>query len=103
MDMVLLYVTFPNMKEAQTISNKLLEDKKIVCSNIIDAMTSIYMWEGSSEQSKEVVSILKTTPSHIEAAVQTIEELHSYEAPAILEISAKSHNKNYSKWITENS
>ena len=70
---VTIYATFPDKAAALSTSHALVERKLITCANIIDGMTSVYLWEGNVEQSNEVVLIAKTTASKAEDAYINIE------------------------------
>lgn len=101
MEFKLYYVTYPDETEAESSALHLLERGLIACANLLPQMKSFYKWEGKIETSKECIQIYKIKPENSDIAVQEIESLHPYEAPAILELDTKSMNKSYSKWLFE--
>lgn len=101
MNVILIYVLFPSKSEALNCAKILLQKKTIFCANLIEGVTSQYIWQNEIQKSDEVIQIFKTTGPNKEKVIRDIEKNHSYEAPAILEISSKSHNQKYSDWISE--
>ena len=96
----LFYVTTPDLVVANRISQTLLNEKLIACSNLFPDMDSTYWWEGKLEAAHECVLILKSTSQQSERIMKRVKELHPYENPCILEISIESAAKAYGDWIT---
>lgn len=96
--MILIYITCPNKKEAETISNNLLKKCLIVCANIFP-ISSSYLWSGKIEKTKEVVLIAKTVDKNFQKIQKEVKKLHSYEAPCILSIKINKVNKEYFNWL----
>jgi periplasmic divalent cation tolerance protein len=97
----LLYTTFPNEEEAIRISRDLLEKRLIACVNILGKTKSLYFWEGQLEENKEIAVILKTTGGNVPEVIKILQELHSYETPAILEIPIERGGQPFLMWIQE--
>jgi periplasmic divalent cation tolerance protein len=93
---MLLYVTCRDSKEAEKLSNALLKQKLIACSNMI-RIESMYSWKGKIERSSEILIIAKTSKKNTKKAEALIKKLHSYEVPAIIRIESKS-SKEFEKW-----
>ena len=47
-------------------------------------MISHYWWKGAIERADEVVMMVKTRASLVDATSAAVKELHSYETPAIM-------------------
>lgn len=97
MSLIILYVTYSNEKEAEKIVSHLINKKLISCANLF-SVKSLYSWKGKVENSKEIVSIIKTKRSNWRMVESEIKKMHSYEIPCILKIGAKS-NKEFEKWV----
>ncbi len=82
----LLYTTFPHEEEALKVTKELLERRLIACANILGPIKSLYFWEGKLEESQEVAALFKTTSDKAQELIHVLQELHSYDTPAILEI-----------------
>lgn len=98
----LLYVPFSNLKEASKAAKTLLSANLIICANIIPGVLSIYMDNNIEKESPEAIVIFKTRKEKVEALKKTIENMHSYTIPVILEMDVKSLNSKaipfFSNW-----
>ncbi|BET35221.1 MULTISPECIES: divalent-cation tolerance protein CutA [Wolbachia] len=98
-NLVLVYITFSNLKEAQAISEELLNEKLIVCVNIFPEVNSLYLWEGKINSNCEVVAIMKSRNDQADKIVEKIEAMHSYGQPAVLIIPIGKANKSFTNWV----
>ncbi len=97
-EIILVYITTPNVAEAKKIASALVQEKLAACANIFP-IQSAYWWEGKIENGKEWVSLLKTA-SHLRRQLQeAIERLHPYEVPCIMQWEVIA-NKAYENWIS---
>jgi periplasmic divalent cation tolerance protein len=94
----LLYVTYPSADAARAAATALLDARLAACCNILPAMESHYRWEGSTTSASEYVMLVKTTAARTEAACARIAELHPYQCPAILTLSASAMPA-FAAWI----
>ena len=101
MDVRLVYMTAGSRDEARTIGRELVESNLVACVNIIDNMTSLYMWKGALQDDAEVIVIAKTTASKLPALIEKVKAVHSYECPCVLSIPVDSGNPEFIDWIEE--
>jgi periplasmic divalent cation tolerance protein len=101
MAFIIFYVTHKNLEEAKKVGNHLLKKKFIACANYFPIESS-YWWNEKIEESKEIISILKTKKENKELVEKEIKSIHPYETPCIIhfEVSA---NKDYEDWINKES
>lgn len=97
----LFYTTCPDEATAQKISQVLLEEKLVACTNLFPGMKSQYWWEGKIETAQEVVLILKTRSELKETLQKKFESLHPYQVPCFLEISVESGSVQYLQWLAD--
>jgi len=97
--MHIIYCTTKNKEEALTISSTLIKESLAACTNILDGMTSVYMWEGKVEESSEAILIVKTNATMVPAVIKRIEEIHSYEVPCVFSIKIEECSKDFLKWL----
>ena len=97
MKLILIYVTHKNLKEAKKVGAHLLKKKMIACVNYFPIESS-YFWKGKIENSKEVVSLLKTKKENWKKVKDEVEKIHPYETPCIIKIEVEA-NEEYAKWI----
>lgn len=98
-NLVLVYITFSNLKEAQAISEELLNEKLIVCVNIFPEVNSLYLWEGKINSNCEVVAIMKSRNDQADKIVERIESMHSYDQPAVVIIPIGKANRSFTNWV----
>ena len=80
----LIYCPFPDAEAAREVGQTLLDEGLIACINIGSSIFSLFDWGGEREEGEECPALLKTDNSLLERAIARLEDLHPYEAPAIL-------------------
>src|SRR3989338_3831557 len=104
---IIIYITYPNLKEAKRVTGILLKQRLIACANYFFVESS-YRWlatsrasdggKGKVENAKEVVSILKTKKANWEKVKKAVEARHPYETPCIMKLEVES-NEAFADWI----
>ncbi len=79
----LIWCPFPDEQSAREAAGEMLDRKLIACANILSPMTSLFVWEGTRDESLEVGVLFKTLEPHLSAAMAALESLHPYDTPAI--------------------
>jgi periplasmic divalent cation tolerance protein len=95
----LLYCTFPDEDEAIQVSRELLDLSLIACANVLGNINSLYKWKGKLEESLEVAVLFKTPSEKVMEVIETIQSLHSYDTPAILEIPVGKSATAFTNWV----
>jgi periplasmic divalent cation tolerance protein len=98
---VLVYTTYPSLVEAETAGKGLVEAGLAACVNIIPEMVSIFRWKGQVERGSEVIMIIKSRESLRDRVAETVRASHPFETPAILFLPTGGGDKNYVRWILE--
>lgn len=98
---VFVYMTTGDKDEARAIGRVLVESRLAACVNILDNMSSIYCWEGSLQEDREVVLLAKTTTDRIAGLKAKVVEMHSYDCPCILAFDASEGHLPFMDWIRE--
>jgi periplasmic divalent cation tolerance protein len=99
--MLIVLTTTPNIEEAESLAEKIVESKLAACVQILPAMKSFYIWENKVQQDSENLLLIKTLEAKFEELEQFIKANHSYEIPEIVAISAEKVSGNYLNWIME--
>jgi len=99
MGFIIIYITHPDLKTAKRIVASLMESRLIACGNFFPIQSS-YWWKGKIENSKEVVSIVKTKAKNWEKVKSAVIKLHPYETPCIMKINIEA-NDDYESWINK--
>jgi len=98
---VLIFITATTNEEAKKIANRLLDQKKAACVNIIPKIDSCFWWQGKKESAKEVLLIVKSTASLLNNVIKLVKEMHTYELPEVIAIPIVGGNRDYLNWIRE--
>jgi periplasmic divalent cation tolerance protein len=98
MGYTLIYITFPNKREAKKIAQILVKEKLAACCNIFP-IESIYRWRGKIEREREFGIFVKTKTKLIDKIIKRVKELHSYETPCIISFPIEKGLKEYLNWI----
>ncbi|MEJ2242155.1 MAG: divalent-cation tolerance protein CutA [Candidatus Bathyarchaeota archaeon] len=92
-------MTTSTRDEAKNIIQILLEEKLIVCANIIENISSFFWWKGNIEEEKEVLVFMKSIRDNFEKISKRVKELHSYDIPEILSIPIVDGSSSYLDWM----
>jgi periplasmic divalent cation tolerance protein len=98
---LLVLTTAATEAEAGQIARLLVEERLAACVNLVPAVQSIYRWQGAVETASEVLLIIKTAASRIEALEQTLLAHHSYQVPEFLVLPIHSGSDRYLDWLRE--
>jgi Uncharacterized protein involved in tolerance to divalent cations len=97
----LIYVTAPNLSEAERLGRMAVEARLAACANILPGMQSIYWWKESLETAQEVVLLLKTTAELAEPLTKALTLAHSYECPCVVSLPIEGGNPAFLQWIED--
>ncbi|MCS7244202.1 MAG: divalent-cation tolerance protein CutA [Candidatus Calescibacterium sp.] len=96
-----LYITCPNMNDAENIARVLVNNRVAACINIIPNVKSIYTWQDKVEESEEVLLIVKTVEDNLEMLEEIVKKYHPYTVPEIISWGINSGNTEYLKWMND--
>ena len=96
--MILIYITCKDSTQAKAIAKALIHRKLIGCANL-HPIESLYTWKGELQEENEVVLIGKTDGRHFDTIKKVVTEMHSYDVPCILRLSAEASGP-YKEWLT---
>jgi periplasmic divalent cation tolerance protein len=96
------FVTTANANESERIASALVTEGLAACVNIIPGITSFYCWEGKLEKDFECKLVIKTREDRIEALIERVVELHSYDVCEVTVLPIIAGNPPYLAWINAN-
>lgn len=80
----LVWCPFPDEEAALAAIDTLLDEKLIACGNVLPGMTSVFVWNGQKDRTREAGALLKTNAHLLDRAIARLVELHPYEESAVL-------------------
>jgi periplasmic divalent cation tolerance protein len=99
--MLIVFTTCPNLQEAETLAEKLVDLRLAACVQIMPKMTSVYVWEGKLQRESEHLLLIKTLPEKWDELNDLIDKEHSYSVPEIAAIDVNHISETYFKWLHE--
>ena len=87
--------------DGPALARTLVGEQLAACVNVLPVMTSVYRWKGQVEQDREQQLVIKTTSDRVGAVEARVQELHAYELPEFLVISADGGSAGYLAWVRE--
>jgi periplasmic divalent cation tolerance protein len=97
---VLILTTLGESTDAAAFARVLVTEGLAACVNVLPPMTSLYRWKGAIEQDREQQLVIKTTRHRVAAIEARFEELHPYELPEFVVLSAEA-STGYLNWLGE--
>lgn len=97
--MLIVMTTAPNIGEAESLAESIVEAKLAACVQILPPMTSIYYWDGAIRKEPEHLLLIKTVREKFPGLAAFIKEHHSYEIPEITAIATELVSDSYLAWM----
>ena len=101
-DIIVVYITAPNLEEAQSLAHALVQDKLAACVNIIPGIQSVYFWEDAVQTDNELLLICKSQADRFDALKTRVQSLHPYDVPEVISIPLQNGSEPYLNWVREN-
>jgi periplasmic divalent cation tolerance protein len=86
--------------DAAALGRSLVQEGLAACVNVLPPMTSIYRWKGQVAEDREQQIVIKTTHAGLGALERRLRELHPYELPEFIVLTAVA-GAAYGQWLNE--
>ena len=96
----MVLMTAANAAEAGRLAEKLVGAQLAACVQILQPMSSVFLWKGTIQRQNEVLLIVKTERSRFEEVAREVRALHSYETPEIVALPIVAGSIPYLKWLS---
>ena len=94
-------MTAPDAEIAASVARALVDERLIVCANVLPGVTSIYRWQGAVHADAEVLVVMKTREALVPRLVERAAELHPYEVPELLALPVMDGLPAYCRWVMD--
>ena len=94
-----VFTTVAKRSDAERIAKFLLDKKLSACTQIIGPITSVYLWNGKRQKSKEWLCVVKSKKSYYGKIEQAIKEIHPYKLPEIIATPIVAGSREYFGWM----
>ena len=98
-DALVVLTTVASEDEAVRLVRALLDRRIIACGTLLPGARSLYRWQGTTADEREVVVMLKTRSGCIEGLRRAFAELHPYKVPELLAVPVTGGLERYLGWI----
>lgn len=96
--LLLLITTLPDREAAQALAREAVQRGLAACGQI-EAIESVYRWDGQVCEDAEWRLLLKTIPARREALAALVTERHPYELPALLCVPVAWAEPAFAAWV----
>jgi periplasmic divalent cation tolerance protein len=100
-EIVIVLTTAPDDVRVEEWARTLVDERLAACVNVYPAMISFYRWKGVVARDAERQVVIKTTRERVTALQARLRELHSYELPEFVVLTAEGGSEEYLKWVSE--
>jgi periplasmic divalent cation tolerance protein len=100
MSLIAVFTTVGDEEQAQHIAREVVQRRLVACAQI-EAIESVFYWQGALCQEREFRLLLKTTADNYAAVEAAIHELHPYELPAIHAVALDRVFEPYAQWVID--
>ena len=97
----IVFVTAPSRKVAERLAKGILSKKLAACVNLIPGLRSFYWWKGKVASDPEVLLLIKTASTRLEALRRWVRTHHPYDLPEFLALPVSDGDPAYLKWIQD--
>lgn len=100
MKLVAVCTTVGQADDARRIATAAVEQGLAACVHI-DAIESVYRWQGRVQHETEQRLMLKTTEAAAPALRELVRQMHPYELPALYSFEVAEAQPDYATWVME--
>jgi len=98
---IVVLMTAGSQQEAETIAQALVVDRLAACVNVVPGITSIYRWQNAVQRDQEWLLVAKTRRDTLDALVQRLQALHSYDVPEAIALPIVGGSQTYLQWLID--
>lgn len=95
----LVLTTVADAEAGERLVRRLVEERLIACGNLVPGVLSVFRWEGSLSREPEVLVLMKTAASRVDALFARVQELHPYDVPELLSFGPEAGAAAYCRWV----
>ncbi len=96
---IVMLTTVGDEEQGNLIAGELVRRRQAACVNMVPGVKSFYRWEGKVCHDAEILLVIKTLDTEVDAVTATIQELHEYDLPEILAFDVARGEPGFLEWI----
>jgi periplasmic divalent cation tolerance protein len=98
-EQIVVLMTASSQEEAEGIASALVAEMLAACVNVVPGITSVYRWQGEVQRDTEWLLIAKSRRDVLDALVQRVHGLHSYDVPEVIALPLVGGSDAYLRWL----
>ncbi|KAI4897619.1 hypothetical protein NFI96_030291 [Prochilodus magdalenae] len=97
----ILLINCPTEQTAKDIGSVLhiMEKRMAACLNILPRTSTMYYWKGEIRDTSEILLLVRTRTSLIQALTEFVIAMHPYEIPEIISFPIEDGSLSYLRWM----
>lgn len=100
-DALVVLTTVGTQEDAIRVARLLVEERLAACVNVLPGVQSVYWWEGRVNVDGELLLVVKTTASMVDALQARLAEVHPYEVPEFVVLEPERLSPQYRQWLLD--
>ncbi|NNF17631.1 MAG: divalent-cation tolerance protein CutA [Gammaproteobacteria bacterium] len=100
--MSVILTTVGSQEDATQMSEMLIARKFAACVQELN-VTSHFRWDGAVQKEPEILLLIKTAASRVDAVIEAIREQHKYDLPEIIALPVAEGLAAYIDWVVTES
>ena len=99
--MLVVLTNLPDRATAESLAEKLIQEKHAACVNILAPCRSVYRWKDGIQHDEEHPLLIKTTTERYPQLEAAVRANHPYELPEIIALPVSAGLPAYLAWVAE--
>ena len=99
METLIVLTTVGDRETALKIARHLIDRRLAACVNVLAPCTSVYRWQGKTEEAQEIPLLIKTRGEAYPQVEAAIRQVHPYELPEIIAVPVQRGLPAYLQWV----
>ncbi len=99
MTALIAHCTCPDADSAARIARTLVAERLAACVQVVPGVVSTYRWEGTVQESAELLLLIKTTRERFAALKSRLPALHPYAQPELVATGIVDGLPSYLEWM----
>jgi periplasmic divalent cation tolerance protein len=98
---VIILTTFDGSFDPAPVARDLVDRRLAACVNIVEKARSIYRWQGSVQDEREHLLIIKTVDENVGLLREALLAQHPYEVPEFIVLRVDDTSAAYLQWLID--
>jgi periplasmic divalent cation tolerance protein len=96
--LVQVLTTMDTREAALSLARSAVDERMAACVQVIGPITSVYRWEGRTNEDQEFLCLLKVPSGRLERLIQFVKARHPYDTPEITAVESSFVDERYLAW-----